>query len=630
MIFPIFFFLLGVISILAQALILREIANLFYSNEMFYGLGLGSWMLFSGLGGLFGIKFKKFFKNFKFLWVILGILVFLLPLLIIYWRWLVGLLVSFGELPDPIFVFMVIFPPLFIFCFLLGAVFALGVSFWRPNLGYFWETIGFTAGGLIFSFILATINFSFGLKWRYPGLEKVINSKYQQIIINNQDNQRSYFVSGQLAFTNQESYETKQILSLIIPFVKEDKKILVFGNPNIASEIKKLSLSEKIIFIEIDEKLANLEKELLIPGIDLIISDPRQFLNDDRQQWNLIIFSLGNPQTLLTNRYFTYESFEKIKNRLSKNGIFALIIHSPTDYQSEEAARFVSSLYQTLKIAFPFLELLTPEDQLIFLAGFEELKINQEKISFQFKDYFWYQIDNQRRQKILEKIQNTPAEINNDFNPTAFFYQQLFWQTIFSFKLPVYLIKLVKIIPIFLLILLFLILLFGSRKINWGVTVAISSFILISLEILLIFIFQTKIGYLYSQIALIFAAVLIGIGLGVGVIEKKYLKIENWKLKILFMGYLPFLFLIHQVNFWPILALGIGFIGGMIFALINKNYLKKYKNPGFIYAFDLFGGFLGAILTSSFLLPGLGVKGVLIFLGGIVLGGLLSIAKLRG
>lgn len=611
-----FFFLLGLVSVLGQVVILREITTLFYGNELFYGLGLGSWLLFAGLGSFWGIKLRFLKDRPKVLWLILLGTLFSIPFLVIFLRWSVAEFVSLGELPSLYFALLILGIVLFPLCFCLGALFASGAVKKNVNRAYFWETVGFAAGGLLFSFVLATISFPSG----------VINSKYQQILISEKEGQKNYFLSGQLAFTDKESFENRQLVSLIAPFTTNSKKILVVSSPGLANEIKKEFLPEEIVFLEIDQKLLELEKELLVEGIGLLAKDPRKFLTDDKNQWDLIIFSPGNPQTLLGNRYYTWEFFKEVNNRLRERGVFVLLFYLPTDYQSEEASRFGGSIYQTLKNAFPFMELLISEDQLLFLSGKSEIKIDQNKINPRLSDYFWHQVKNPQREKIAEKLKTIPIGINTDLSPTAFFYSQLFWQTIFSFKLPQLIHKTVSVLP-FLLLAGVTILHFRSRKnFRLGLLAASSSFILLSLEILLIFLFQIKVGYLYSQISLIFASVLLGIG--IGVIKK---------INTRFLGYFPILgalFLLgrHPVYwfFWFLTGFLLGVVGGGIFAEVNEAYLKKNKNPGYIYAFDLFGGVFGAFLTSGLLLPAFGLKGLLAFLASVVLVGFLgTIARLR-
>lgn len=638
--FPIFFLLLGAISILGQAVLLREITALFYGNELFYGAGLGVWMLFTGLGSLWAERLKFLKNNQRIIWFILTGLSLALPILIILLRWLVAKLVPVGQLPDFWFSFFVLGTAFFVFCFLLGADFTLAVLSWQKregkqqvNLAYLWETIGFALAGLVFSFVFSETSFPLWpklnestLSWRYPGLVKILNSKYNQIILTKNEEQTNFFLSGQLTFTSAERLENQQSLALITPFLKETSKVLLLANPNLAREIKNKLAFVTIDFLEIDNKLAELEKDLLIEGVNPIPIDARRFLNQTENQWDLIIFSPGNPQTLLTNRFFTKECFKQVANHLSPDGVFILSFYLPTDYQSKEALKFGSSIFQTLKNVFPKIELLVPEDQLLILASRKELEVNQAKIDPLFRSYFWYQIQSQKRKDIEKKLTQTKEKINSDFEPAAFFYQQLFWQTIFNFKIPKILLKIVNILPLSLFILLLISFVRLKKEKRLGLFMAASSFVLMSLEILIIFLFQTRIGYLYSQISLIFAAVLLGMAAGVKVTNN--IKRPLNLLKLSFLGYLSILLLFFfdyeatitlSSLYWLGLAAISGLFGGMAFASLNDLYYSKSgKHPGYIYAFDLFGGCFGAFLTSSFLLPFFGVKGLILGLMGIV------------
>ena len=651
-VFNIFFILLGVISILAQTVILRELTTLFYGNELFYGLGLGIWLLFTGLGSLLAPKIINILSNGRCKecligkkiapWLILISLIFLFGFLIIFLRFLTAKIIPAGELPNFWPSFLILGLVLFIFCFPLGALFSLGVFGWQKkesgevvNRAYFWETIGLALAGLFFSFILATTSFPLfskinetTLKWRYAGLIKTFNSKYNQIAVSEKNKQLNFFLNGQLAFTNAESFENQQLINLLKPFISNAvasqlnrSDVLVLGNPTLTVEIEKILSPQKIDFLEIDETLLQLERSLLDKKIEPIVVDHRTFLNQTQNKWDLIIFSPGNPQTLLTNRYFTAESFLLVKNHLTKNGVFVLTFYLPTDYQSQEAARFGASIYQTLKTIFPSIELLTSEDQIVLIAG-EKVWFDKSKIDPKWQKYFWHQIKNRRRQEILKKFTNVSEKLNKDFEPVAFFYQQLFWQTMFSFTLPQFIIRITQMLPLLLIIGFLLFLIKRETNLRLGLLIAGSSFILMSLETLIILMFQTKIGYLYSQISLIFTSVLLGMATGTK------LKVKSEKLKVIFISYLLFLFsfllsyktsFVEVLIFWFIMAFLNGVIGGVIFASINNFYLQKEKNPGFIYAFDLFGGALGAFLTASLILPVFGVEKLIWGLTGLIL-----------
>lgn len=624
-----FFLFLGALSLLAQASLLRELTTLFYGNELFYGLGLGMWLLFTGLGSLAAAKVKMA-KSSWFTWGVLGLLGFLFPTLIVLWRYLTSRLVAVGELPSLGFTFLLVPVSLAFFCLPLGASFVWGVQAWGreklANLAYFWETVGFTLAAIIFSFVLAPTNFPLWtnlqkttLSWRYQGLEEAVNTYHNQLIITQRGGQENFFLSGQLAFTSGESLGNQQLLSLILPFLRStkstDPQILIFGNSTLAKETKSLLPSSTVDFLEIDSTLLVREKDLLGEKVKVILDDPRHFFRHTNRRWDLILFSCGNPQTLLANRYLTSESFAEVKRALTGEGIFALVVYLPTDYQSREALAFAASVEKTLRQKFPEVEILIPEEQLLFLSSSKPLQINERVGELKWQNYFWYQLNNPQREKIAKPLAQTSARLNTDWSPVTFYYQQLFWQTIFSFRLPQILAHLAPFLPFLLLAILWGVLkkVRGEKKI--GVWAGGSSFILMSLEVLLLLSFQTKVGFLYSQLSLILAAVFLGLAVGVRVA------------KPLFGGYWLvgglLLWLVSRGGeWWPIwlvAAFSLGLVGGAIFAFCNRLYLAQKNDPGFIYACDLFGAGLGALLTSSLLLPLWGGSGLLLLLTVMIL-----------
>jgi len=514
---PLFFFLLGTLSVLGQSVLLREITSLFFGNEIFYGLGLSFWLLFTGLGSYWAGK-RGFFKKLP-LWGWLIFLFCFLPFLVIFLRFLAAKLILPGQLPSLPFVLVGITVLFFIYCFPQGALFAFFSANYKNkdkgvNLGYFWETVGFFVGGVFFSFILATTSFPLlpemerkSLSWRYQPLSSVTNSAYHQIVVTQKDNQENVFLGGQLSFSSESQLENRQILSLIIPFASKLESVLLIGPPTFAKEIRKISPFSLIEFLEADEKLLAVEKKYLDSQVKVLPSDPRFFLKGRKGKYDLVLLSLGNPQTLLTNRYFTKEFFAEVKQNLGKNGIFVLLLYIPTD-KSQEALNFAASIYQALKENYKAIQLFTPQDQLIFLNSQEKLIFEEKKIDFIFKDYFFYQLRDQKREEILQKLASVKAKVNTDNHPSAFFYQQLFWQTMFNFQTPKIFLKISQGLPLILIILSSLVFFFKcylgrSQPFSLGLTMGIYSFILMSLEIVLILSFQTKIGYLYSQISLI-------------------------------------------------------------------------------------------------------------------------------
>ncbi len=132
-------------------------------------------------------------------------------------------------------------------------------------------------------------------------------------------------------------------------------------------------------------------------------------------------------------------------------------------------------------------------------------------------------------------------------------------------------------------------------------------------EIILIFAFQVKLGFIYHQISLLLALILLGMALG-NYLASQYLSFKK-HLKIILLLIILFTLILplilekasSQAIFF-LLTLTAGILMGTIFPLIMEGYLKKQSQIGSLYAADLIGSFTGAILTSLFLIPVFGLQ----------------------
>lgn len=152
------FFILGVISVIGQVIILREVTATFYGNEFFMGVVLASWIGWVALGTL---KFSKLVKiSKKILCLTFALIALLLPLEILIIRLSKNLLSHVGEIPNLSLSFLLailITAPLPL---ILGLMFPLAnrvgaglVSAHSVSRAYLYEIIGFISGGLAFNFI---------------------------------------------------------------------------------------------------------------------------------------------------------------------------------------------------------------------------------------------------------------------------------------------------------------------------------------------------------------------------------------------------------------------------------------------------------------------------------------------
>jgi len=303
LLWPLYFIFLGVVSIISQSVLLREITTSFYGNEIFYGLSLGIWFLFTGLGSLIAVKAKAFKRENSLPWSLLIVLAGIFPVLVFLTRCLRGVFLPLGESPDLGTSILMMCLVLGGLCLLLGALFTFGVLGWdkkETNRAYFWETIGFGLGGVVFAFVLTSTNFPLSkrlnvlsYKNQYRNIVYTKNSKHNHILITELAGVKNYFLGGRLSFTNEEEYQSEKLLATLSPYANKMENSLVMGNPNLAKQFTKNKNVVNTGFLEIDQTLYELEREILGKQVDTYLGDPRKSLSRMKNNWDIVLFDSG-------------------------------------------------------------------------------------------------------------------------------------------------------------------------------------------------------------------------------------------------------------------------------------------------------------------------------------------------
>ncbi len=152
----------GLLAILTQLVIFRELSVLFYGNELFLGTFLSSWLFWVGMGSLWvrRLLLKAQLKVDYFAYGFLTISIFL-PLLFLCIRLSKGLF-AFGQLIGPLATISYTFLVMSGLCFVIGGQFSLACAIAGDQtkaagaLGrvYLYEALGSVVGGVLFTYIL--------------------------------------------------------------------------------------------------------------------------------------------------------------------------------------------------------------------------------------------------------------------------------------------------------------------------------------------------------------------------------------------------------------------------------------------------------------------------------------------
>ncbi|HUI66554.1 MAG TPA: hypothetical protein VL126_17045, partial [Bacteroidota bacterium] len=152
---------LGMSSIAAQIILLREFLSVFYGNELVLGIVLASWMILSGIGALLGGRSLHITSRQAFppsALIAIGVI----PLLTVFLLRLVRNLVytpgSMIGVAQALSSSLVVLAP---YCLLSGFLFVSFAATVSARTGrsatsavYFWEAAGSAAGGVLFSVML--------------------------------------------------------------------------------------------------------------------------------------------------------------------------------------------------------------------------------------------------------------------------------------------------------------------------------------------------------------------------------------------------------------------------------------------------------------------------------------------
>ncbi len=237
----------------------------------------------------------------------------------------------------------------------------------------------------------------------------------------------------------------------------------------------------------------------------------------------------------------------------------------------------------------------------------------------------------------LRPLSSTP--VNRDLEPIAYYFDVVLWSTQFKlgysrwFRAAAHM-AFNGVIDAVLIILLFVAVLLafvpsrerGARSAA-AYCIAATGFTLMALQIFLLLAFQSIYGYVYHQLAILIAMCMAGIALGswMGIrrivsgdsppcrtlATTQFLLVLSGPVLIFVVSLLSKIsgmattWLAAQIVF-PALAALCGMLGGYQFPIATEVYLNDSggrSRVGILYAIDLLGGCVGALVLSSYLIP---------------------------
>lgn len=495
---------------------------------------------------------------------------------------------------------------------------------------------------------------SLGWLWRGLGLLEVRNSAYGNLAVVETEGARTLYENGLASGAVPDPAAAEEAVHYALLQHPAPHRLLLIGggwNGSLMEALRHPTLRQ-VDYTELDPAVLDLAAARFAetwqaarndPRVRVHARDGRQWLKTAPHGFDVIIVNLPEPATAQLNRFYTVEFFRQAASKLRTGGVLALRLRASENYVSPQRARLLASIRRTLAEVFAEVAVLPGETVHLFASNragilvrdaeslLERLRDRGIQTRYVREYYFRFLLTPLRVQALEQQIagdRTTP--LNRDFTPIAYYFDAVLWGAQFDTRFRDLFETVARLgftpLAAGAAALLSIVAVLASRRgpqAVAGLAVGAMGFTLIALEVLLLIGFQVLYGYVYHQLAVLIGAFMAGMALG----SRRALSAQppSDPARLAALGALvaaaaPALYAVFQAlgaipagaALWaaghllfPALAAACGCIGGYQFPVASRVFFGRPTNPGLgaLYALDLAGACLGAILVSAYLLP---------------------------
>jgi len=596
---------LGASAVMTQLALLRELLGAFSGNELVFGIGLGSWLLLTGigtwLGRYLGIATQAddsdghtpspglcrseqvrpsvaarpgaaFYPG----WFIIGLLcIAILPLLQVgAVRMLRDVVFIRGSAVGVTGTLLGTLALLLPFCLVSGMLLTLACAVLDRSrdatvIGrvYVADSLGSIGGGILFSFVLVPWLDHFALlcfpavlnlllagalawhlrRWVLLGSALIIavglaahialvnadqittavqywgrpvlfrfNSPYGRLVVTEDAGQLTFFENGVPVISTQNVEHVEETVHYAMSQRPDARRVLVVsgGVTGTAREILRYGVKQ-VTYVELDPLIIAagrrfLPQNLADPRIRTIAADGRRFVQQTREQFDVVIIDVPDPTTALLNRFYTAEFYAEVRRILTPGGVVGFGLGHYENYVSPDLARLLASAHLALRRSFSQVRMI-PGGRVFFLASDGPLTLDiatrLERRGLATKLVNRHYLDATLapdRLADLDRAVAQPSSINTDFAPALYYYQLRHWLGQFDSRAG-----LVGGGLALVLVLVYLVKLRAIPRLIFA-----SGFTASAVEVVLLLGFQALYGSLYQQVGLVVTVFMAGVALG--------------------------------------------------------------------------------------------------------------------
>jgi spermidine synthase len=430
-------FLLGFMAASFQIYLLREFAAEFTGNELTFGLVLGSWLLWGGLGSLIRPA-KRAPAGRPVLARLYGATAALFAACLALLRFshkVLGLLPAELSGLGPALGFALL-AGLFL-SFPLGHAFVLNSGRLGNDVGlvYILESAGAATAGLAVHFLLvpglsnwqgaavvtavtalvATIaverrgpkalpalglvmaaalalldGASLRAAWRPLDLVDAEDTPYGKLLVVRNAEQVTLYDNGLPVFSRPDLGASEDAVHFALLQRDRTGRVLLIGGTASGCLEEVLKYPDvRVDCVELDPAVIGLARKHLPapelaafddPRVRIFTQDGRSFLERAAGRYDAVLLDLPEPATAQVNRYYTREFFAAVREKLSPEGVLSFVVPGAENYISPPLGQFLSSIVGTLRAVFPEIALV-PGSRVVVLASEGPLTLDAGPLS---------------------------------------------------------------------------------------------------------------------------------------------------------------------------------------------------------------------------------------------------------
>ncbi|MFC1511662.1 fused MFS/spermidine synthase [Candidatus Latescibacterota bacterium] len=521
--------------------------------------------------------------------------------------------------------------------------------------------------------LLVLSSLAAGHQYRGQVLMEERDTRFGRLRVTRTGEQTTFSANASFLFSAPDPESSEYAAHIPMLAAPEPRRVLIIGGGpgGIIDEVLRYDTVSAVTCVELDPLLFSLAARYLDERwrddarVTAVNTDGRAFLRKTRERFDVVIMNMPEPLSGVANRYYTEEWYGLVADHLTPNGIFAFSLSGAENYIPDRLAYFLASIRRTLRQAFPSAAVL-PGDPVRFLAGespgmfrglgwemfSKECEERGLDLAYVRDYYLRYLLTPMRMETLTLALDSAPSpSINTDTRPAAYVTRTVLEgerdgsfliRTIAPF-LEVQVLGMVMAVLAALILVPAVIPGRSAPGRTIGACVVSVGLTEISLEVLAILAYQSIFGFLYARIALLTGSYMVGLAIG-GFVGTRLsaARREGFGMLALIQGgiaVIPLLWMgllyqsvgagvLREVGFY-LLTAAAGVAGGVQFPLADSLF-RRIRSPrvtetGFIYALDLAGSSIGALITASFMIPLIGMVPALAFFTAINagLGGLL-------